>query len=58
MLIARGILSLAMVVIGSMIVVRMFYFPLAQSFVGIVLGGAMMVLGAIRLRQVREAMRR
>lgn len=57
MLIVRGVLSAAMLVIGAIVVVEMLRYPLAQSFTGIVLGGAMMLLGGLRLRQIRGAMR-
>ena len=57
MLIVRGGLAILMVVVGAFVVVQMLRYPLAQSFTGIVLGGAMMFLGILRFRQVREAMR-
>ena len=57
MLYARGVLALLMIVIGAFIVVQMVRYPLAQSFTGIVLGGAMILLGFLRVRQVREALR-
>ena len=58
MLILRLILSLLLIVAGIVIVAQMLRYPLAQSFTGLVLGGAMMWLGTLRLRQVREVMRR
>jgi xanthine/uracil/vitamin C permease (AzgA family) len=57
MLIFRGVLSVFMIVVGAFVVIEMLRYPLAQSFTGVVLGGAMIILGAIRFRQVREAMR-
>jgi xanthine/uracil/vitamin C permease (AzgA family) len=57
MLFVRGALSVFMIVVGAFVVVQMLRYPLAQSFTGIVLGGAMVLLGTLRLRQVREAMR-
>lgn len=57
MLIFRGVLSVLMVVVGAFVVIEMLRYPLAQSFTGIVLGAAMILLGGIRFRQVREAMR-
>jgi hypothetical protein len=58
MLVFRGALSVFMIVVGAFVVIQMLHHPLAQSFIGIVLGGAMILLGAIRFRQVREAIRR
>ena len=46
-----------MIVVGAFVVVQMLRYPLAQSFTGVVLGGAMVLLGFLRFRQVREAMR-
>jgi uncharacterized membrane protein len=57
MLVVRGALSVLMVVIGAFIVIQMLRYPIAQSFTGVVLGGAMVLLGIIRFRQVRQAMR-
>lgn len=57
MLVFRGALSIFMVVVGAFVVIQMLRYPIAQSFTGVVLGGAMVLLGAIRFRQVREAMR-
>ena len=58
MLAFRGALSVFMIVVGAFVVIQMLRYPIAQSFTGIVLGGAMVLLGVIRFRQVREAMRR
>lgn len=57
MLMFRGALSIFMIVVGAFVVIQMVRYPLAESFTGIVLGGAMILLGFIRLRQVREALR-
>ncbi len=57
MLVFRGALSVFMIVVGAFIVMQMLRYPLAQSFTGIVLGGAMILLGVLRFRQIREAMR-
>ena len=57
MLIVRGALSVFMIVVGAFVVIQMMRYPLAQSSTGIVLGGAMILLGFLRLRQVREALR-
>ena len=57
MLVFRGALSILTIVIGAYVVIQMLRYPIAQSFTGLVLGGAMILLGAIRFRQVREAMR-
>ncbi len=57
MLVLRGALSVFTMVVGAVVVIEMLRYPIAQSFTGIVLGGAMILLGTIRLRQVREAMR-
>ncbi len=58
MLVFRGALSVFTIVVGAFVVFQMLRYPIAQSFTGIVLGAAMILLGVIRLRQVREAMRR
>jgi len=57
MLMVRGGLALLMILVGAFVVVQMLHYPLAQSFTGVVLGGAMVLLGFLRFRQVREAMR-
>lgn len=46
-----------MIAVGAFVVIEMLRYPIAQSFTGIVLGGAMILLGGLRFRQVREAMR-
>jgi putative effector of murein hydrolase LrgA (UPF0299 family) len=43
-------LSLAMIVVGAVIIVRMMPYPISASFTGIVLGLAMIALGIVRLR--------
>ena len=53
----RGALSLVMIAVGAYVVIEMLRYPIAQSFTGVVLGGAMVLLGILRFRQVREAMR-
>lgn len=58
MMLFRGALAVFMIVVGAIVVIQMLRYPLAQSFTGIVLGGAMIALGFIRLRQVRERLRR
>ena len=58
MLAFRGVLSVMMVVLGAFIIIEMLRYPIAQSFTGIVLGGALVLLGILRFRQVRGAMRR
>ena len=58
MLRVRGALAVLMVLVGASVLVQMLRYPLAQSFTGVVLGGAMMLLGFLRFRQVREATRR
>ena len=57
MLMVRGGLALLMILVGAFVVVQMLHYPLAQSFTGVVLGGAMVLLGFLRFKQVREAMR-
>jgi hypothetical protein len=52
MLALRTVLSVAMIVIGTIIVVRMLPYPISASFTGIVLGGAMIALGIVRLRAI------
>ncbi|MBV8639156.1 MAG: hypothetical protein JO322_13850 [Candidatus Eremiobacteraeota bacterium] len=58
MLVFRGALSVLTIVIGAFVLIQMLRYPIAQSFTGIILGAAMILLGTIRFRQVREAMRR
>ncbi len=53
----RTALSVAMIVIGAIIIVRMMPYPIGASFTGIVLGIAMIALGAVRLRQLFGAHR-
>lgn len=54
MLVVRGILALGMIAIGAIIIVRMFPYPIAGSFTGLVLGAAMIALGAYRLLQLKR----
>jgi len=58
MLVFRGALSVLTIVIGAFVLIQMLRYPIGQSFTGIILGAAMILLGTIRFRQVREAMRR
>jgi ABC-type uncharacterized transport system permease subunit len=55
MLGARLAIAATMVILGLYLIYRMLHYPLAQSFTGLVLGGAMIALGVLRLRQVRSA---
>ncbi|MGA7569300.1 MAG: hypothetical protein WBG27_01605 [Candidatus Aquilonibacter sp.] len=50
MRIVRTVLSLGMIVIGIVVVAQMLHYPIAASFTGLILGLAMIALGAIRLR--------
>ena len=52
----RTFLALAMIVIGCIIVMRMFSVGFNASIVpGLVLGAAMVALGLYRLKQIRDA---
>jgi putative effector of murein hydrolase LrgA (UPF0299 family) len=55
MIVLRAILAVAMMVVGGTIIVRMLHYPIAQTFTGIVLGLAMIALGAYRLHQLYHA---
>ena len=57
MLYVRAALSVFMIVVGAVVLIQMLRYPIAQTFTGVVLGGAMILLGVLRLRQVREALR-
>jgi putative effector of murein hydrolase LrgA (UPF0299 family) len=46
----RAVISLALIVIGGIIVSEMIHYPLRYSLTGIVLGVAMIALGIVRLR--------
>ncbi len=48
----RIVLALAMIVVGIVIIVRMFPYPIHETFTGLVLGAAMIALGAFRLYQI------
>jgi hypothetical protein len=50
MRIIRTVLSVAMIVIGAIVVAQMSRYPIASSFTGLILGLAMIALGTIRLR--------
>ena len=52
MLAVRTVLAIAMIAMGAFVIVRMLPYPLAQTFTGMVLGGAMIALGFFRLRQI------
>ena len=39
-----------MILVGGYILTRMLHYPIAAGFTGIILGLAMMALGAVRLR--------
>jgi len=53
----RATLAAAMIVAGAVIVVRMLPYPFTASFTGIILGGAMIALGVVRLRAILGARR-
>jgi hypothetical protein len=46
----RTVLSIAMIVVGAIIIVRMIPYPISASFTGLILGLAMIALGILRLR--------
>jgi len=48
----RTVLALALIAMGVLIVVRMLHFPFLASLTGFVLGGAMIALGTLRLRNL------
>ena len=52
MLAIRTVLALVMIVVGVVLIVRMFPYPIKQTFTGLVLGAAMVALGAFRLLQI------
>ncbi|HUN28176.1 MAG TPA: hypothetical protein VMV65_00090 [Alphaproteobacteria bacterium] len=54
----RTVLSLAMIVVGGIVVAQMAHYPIAASFTGIILGLAMIALGTIRLRALYGQSRR
>ncbi|MDE2482170.1 MAG: hypothetical protein KGN02_08265 [bacterium] len=51
----RFVLAIAMVVVGAVIIVRMFPYPIKSTFTALVLGAAMIALGAFRLLQLVRA---
>lgn len=56
MLGVRAVLAIAMVVVGSVVVVRVLSLGLTMSIVpGLVLGIAMVALGLYRFKQIRNA---
>jgi hypothetical protein len=46
----RTVLSIAMIVVGAIIIIRMIPYPISASFTGLILGLAMIALGILRLR--------
>jgi hypothetical protein len=52
MMVVRVLLAVAMMVVGGTIVVRMLPYGIAQTFTGLILGLAMLALGAYRLHQL------
>jgi len=46
----RTVLALALIVCGATIFTRMLHFPFLTAITGLVLGAAMIALGAVRLR--------
>ncbi|HTX57835.1 MAG TPA: hypothetical protein VMD47_12120 [Candidatus Acidoferrales bacterium] len=46
----RAVLAVALIVVGAIILARMIHYPIAAGFTGIILGLAMIGLGAVRLR--------
>jgi len=52
MIVVRALLAIAMMVVGGLIVVRMLPYGIQQTFTGLVLGLAMLGLGAFRLHQI------
>jgi hypothetical protein len=52
MLAVRALLAIAMIGVGAFIIARMLPYPIAQTYTGMVLGGAMILLGVFRLRQI------
>lgn len=52
MLAFRTMLSIAMILLGAYIIVRMMPYPISASFTGIILGIAMIALGIVRLRAI------
>ncbi len=54
MLTFRFFIAFALIGLGGYIIFRMLHYPLAQSFTGLVLGGAMIALGILRARQIRS----
>lgn len=52
MIIVRALLSVGMMVVGGIIIVRMLPYGIGQTFTGLVLGMAMIALGAYRLHLI------
>lgn len=53
MLVFRAIIAIGLIIVGIYVIARMAAFPFAQTFTGWILGIAMILLGIVRLRQVR-----
>jgi putative effector of murein hydrolase LrgA (UPF0299 family) len=54
----RTVIAAGMIVLGSYIIAQMVHYPLRSSLTGIVLGGAMIALGVVRLRMLYGRTRR
>jgi len=52
MIVVRALLAIALMVVGGTIVARMLPFGIERTYMGIVLGLAMMGLGAYRLHLI------
>jgi hypothetical protein len=57
MLAVRTVIAAGLIAMGVWVIVRMLPYPVAQAYTGFVLGGAMIALGVVRLRQI-SAVRR
>jgi len=56
-IVVRTVLAIALMVVGGTIIVRMLPYGIAQTFTGLVLGIAMIALGAYRLHQLYRYVR-
>jgi hypothetical protein len=56
MRLVRTVIALALIVVGAVILSEMLRYQLRYSLTGIVLGGAMIALGAVRLRALYSRM--
>ena len=52
MIVIRALLAIGMMVVGGTIIVRMLPYGIGQTFTGLVLGIAMIALGAYRLHLI------